>query len=280
MHDIHSHSGPRGRPLSDRSEVLLSFDEVTKVYGSGVDAVTAVESIDIDVEQGEFVSFVGPSGCGKTTLLHTAAGLLEPTDGSVRVDGVDTQHPTFEKHNVGLVFQDAVLLEWRTVLKNVLLPIEIMDENGVLDEPRDHYEKRAQDLLELVGLEGFGDAYPTELSGGMQQRASICRSLVYDPPVLLMDEPFAALDKFTRDQMNTELLDIWRKTEKTILFITHNLEEAIFLSDRVVVLSARPGRVVDVIDVDIGRPRTMDVRSTSEYRDYVTEIQEHFVDPQ
>ncbi|MFB6281990.1 MAG: ABC transporter ATP-binding protein [Haloferacaceae archaeon] len=256
-----------GRPI-------VSYSDVRKEYNDG--NVVAVSDIDLDIEAGEFVTFVGPSGCGKTTLLHLTAGLLEPTTGSVEVNGMNVQSAAYEKHNLGLVFQQPVLLEWRTVLKNVLLPVEILIENGVLDGDMDTYRERAEDLLELVGLEGFEESYPQELSGGMQQRVAICRSLVYDPPVLLMDEPFGALDAFTREKLNAELLRIWDETEKTILFVTHDLEEAVFLSDKVVVLSARPGRVLEVIDVDLDRPRNDDTRTEERYQELVRHAYRHF----
>ena len=253
---------------------IVSYSDVRKEYNDG--EVIAVSDIDLDIEEGEFVSFVGPSGCGKTTLLHLTAGLLEPTVGSVEIDGTNVLSPEHEKHKLGLVFQKPILLEWRTVKKNVLLPIEILSANGVLDEDVATYKQRAQDLLQLVGLEGFEDSYPQELSGGMQQRVAICRSLVYDPPVVLMDEPFGALDAFTREQLNQELLRIWRETGKSIEFVTHDLEEAVFLSDKVVVLSARPGRVLDVIDVDLPRPRDDDVRTSERYQELVRDAYRHF----
>jgi NitT/TauT family transport system ATP-binding protein len=261
--------GPGGSPI-------VSYDSVQKIYGEGSEAVKAVEEFSADVEEGEFVSFVGPSGCGKSTLLHMTTGIIPATSGTVTVNGNDVQGDAHEMHKVGLVFQSSVLLDWRTVMKNILLPIEIMSSNGVLQKGVDHYRERAEDLIELVGLDGFENAYPQELSGGMQQRVSICRSLVYDPPILLMDEPFGALDALTRDQLNEELLDIWRDTHKTILFVTHNLEEAIFLSDRIFVLSERPSTIVDVIDVDLERPRTEDIRTTERYQNLVAKTYEYF----
>ena len=255
-------------------KTIVSYSDVRKEYNDG--EVIAVSDIDLDIEEGEFVSFVGPSGCGKTTLLHLTAGLLDPTSGSVEVDGANVRSEAHEKHKLGLVFQQPVLLEWRTVLKNVMLPVEILVENGVLDEDMDTYRQRAEDLLDLVGLDGFEESYPQELSGGMQQRVAICRSLVYDPPVLLMDEPFGALDAFTREHLNEELLRIWRETEKTVLFVTHDLEEAVFLSDKVVVLSARPGRVLEVIDIDLPRPRNEETRTTDRYQELVRNAYRHF----
>lgn len=262
-------------PTTGAKRSVVTYDNARKVYGEGEESVLAVEDISAEIHEGEFVSVVGPSGCGKSTLLHMTTGILEPTSGSVHIDDTDVQSDQHKEHKVGLVFQSPVLLDWRTVVENVQLPVEIMDENGVLEERID-YRERTRNLLELVGLEGFENAYPQELSGGMQQRASICRSLVYDPPVLLMDEPFGALDALTRDKLNIELLNIWKETEKTILFVTHNLEEAVFLSDRVFILSERPATIVDVIDVDLNRPRDDHTRQTDEYHDLVADAYSHF----
>lgn len=260
------------------SDHTVTYDDVTKVYGEGEEKVVAVKDLELDVEEGEFISIVGPSGCGKTTLLHLTAGLLPATQGSIEIEGTNVQSPEHEKHSVGLVFQTPVLLDWRTVRKNVLLPIEIMLENDTIDGDIEQYREKANELLELVGLEGFEESYPKELSGGMQQRVSICRSLIYDPKILLMDEPFGALDAFTRDKMNEELLEIWQETNKTIVFVTHNLEEATFLSDRVVILSPRPGEIVDVFDIDLARPRNEETRTLDAFRDHVNELYSHFTD--
>ncbi|EMA28391.1 ABC transporter ATP-binding protein [Haloarcula japonica] len=260
-------------------DYTISFDSVDKVYGADTvaeESVVALEDIDLDVERGEFVSVVGPSGCGKTTLLHMAAGILDATDGSVQINGVDVQSPQHERKEVGLVFQHPVALEWRTVRKNIMLPVQILTENGAIDKDMSYYEDRADELLSLVGLEGFGDSYPNELSGGMQQRVTISQSLIYNPSVLLMDEPFGSLDAMTKDELNLELLRIWRETEKTILFITHDLDEAVFLSDRVVVLSPRPGEVADVIDIDLDRPRDEDTRGTTRFVELSAELHKHF----
>lgn len=259
-------------------DTIVNYSGVNKTYGSGQESVVAVESFDGTIERGEFVSFVGPSGCGKTTLLHMAAGLIEPTKGTVRVDGTDVQSDQHQKHDVGLVFQKPVLLDWRTVIDNVLLPIEVMVENEVLSKDMDYYRSRGKDLLDMVGLSGFENAYPDELSGGMQQRASIVRSLIYDPTLLLMDEPFGALDALTRDKMNDELLDIWKETDKTIMFVTHNLEEAVYLSDRVFVLSQRPANILDVIDVDLDRPRTDETRTGQRYQELIAKTTDYFND--
>lgn len=268
---------PAGDTVSGES--AISFEGVDKVYGADTmaeESVTALEDIDIDIERGEFVSVVGPSGCGKTTLLHMAAGLLEATKGSIEIGGVDVQSPRHQRKEVGLVFQHPVALEWRTVLKNIMLPVQILRENGAIDGDMDEYRERARELISLVGLEGFGDSYPNELSGGMQQRVTISQALIYNPSVLLMDEPFGSLDAMTKDELNLELLRIWRETEKTILFITHDLDEAVFLSDRVIVLSPRPGQVADDIEIDLERPRSDETRSTERFIELSTRVHQHF----
>ena len=257
---------------------MISFDGIEKTYGidAAEESVTALEDIDVDVEEGEFVSVVGPSGCGKTTLLHLAAGILEPTAGSVEIDGTDVQSPQHKRKEVGLVFQQPVALEWRTVRQNLLLPAQILKENGAIEHEMDYYESRADDLLALTGLEGFGDAYPNELSGGMQQRVTISQALIYEPSVLLMDEPFGSLDAMTKDELNIELLRVWRETRKTILFITHDLDEAVFLSDRIIVLSPRPGQVVDDIGIDLPRPRSEDTRGSERFVELSAQTHQHF----
>ena len=263
---------------SDESvhSAAVSYKDVSKVYGEGEDSLLAIDDINLDIRDQEFVSIVGPSGCGKSTLLHLTAALLEPTGGKIEIQGTDVTSEAHRKHDVGLVFQTPVLLDWRTVRKNILLPVEIMNQNDALERDMEYYQDRAMELIDLVGLEGFADAYPQELSGGMQQRVSICRSLVYDPPVLLMDEPFGALDALTRDKMNQELLRIWEETRKTVVFVTHSLEEAVFLSDRVVVLDSRPGRILDVIDVDLDRPRNDKTKRKDPYHDIVDKTYQYF----
>lgn len=257
---------------------MISFEGVQKSYRADAveETVTALEDIDLGIKSGEFVSVVGPSGCGKTTLLHLAAGILEPTTGTVEIDGVDVQSPEHERKGVGLVFQQPVALEWRTVRQNILLPAQLLRENGEIEHDMKFYRDRADDLLSLTGLDGFGDSYPNELSGGMQQRVTISQALIYEPSVLLMDEPFGSLDAMTKDQLNLELLRIWQETEKTILFITHDLDEAIFLSDRVVVLSPRPGQVVADIEIDLPRPRDEDTHGTERFVELSTELHQHF----
>lgn len=262
----------------DAQDLAISIRNITKVYGDGAEAVTALRNIDLDIQQGEFVSLVGPSGCGKSTLLHLTGGILSPTEGTITFNGVDVQSAEHENSSVGLVFQHPILLEWRTVLQNILLPVQIMVGNGSMDGSVDDYRDEANRLIELVGLGGFADAYPNELSGGMQQRVSICQSILYDPSLLLMDEPFGSLDALTKKQLNEEFLDLWGQEEMTIVFVTHDLEEAVFMSDRIAVMSARPGEIIDVIDVGIDRPRTEDTRTTTEYHEYVSEAYQYFTE--
>lgn len=246
----------------------IELGGLNKVYRPRKSEPThALSDIDLKVRRGEFISVVGPSGCGKTTLLKILAGLIPRTGGTVRVAGRDVDGPLPE---VGMVFQAATLLPWRTILQNVMVPVEIQR----LD--RDAYRERAGQLLEMVGLSGFEDKYPDELSGGMQQRAGICRALVHDPAVLLMDEPFGALDAMTREYMNVELLRIWRESGKTVVLVTHSIPEAVFLSDRVVVLSPRPGRIAEVIDIDIERPRDLGVMASDRAGVYVERIRHYF----
>jgi NitT/TauT family transport system ATP-binding protein len=227
----------------------------------------ALSDINFTVRRGEFISVVGPSGCGKTTLLKILAGLSPKTEGTVRIAGRDVTKPIPE---VGMVFQAPTLLPWRTIFENVMVPAQIQK----LDANK--HRKRAQELLEMVGLTGFEKKYPYELSGGMQQRAGICRALVHDPAVLLMDEPFGALDAMTREYMNVELLRIWRESGQTAVLVTHSIPEAVFLSDRVIVLSPRPGRIAEVIDIDLERPRELNVMSSDRAGVYVERIRRHF----
>lgn len=228
---------------------------------------TALQDIDFQVRRGEFISVVGPSGCGKTTLLKILAGLIPYSEGEVRVSGRDVNGPMPE---IGMVFQDATLLPWRTILQNVMVPVEVQG----LD--REVHRAQARKLLEMVGLDGFEEKYPSELSGGMQQRAGICRALVHDPAVLLMDEPFGALDAMTREYMNVELLRIWRQSGQTIVLVTHSIPEAVFLSDRVIVLTPRPGQIAEIIDIDLERPRDLGVMASDRAGVYVDRIRRYF----
>ena len=243
--------------------IYVSLRSVQKVYGSRSGDVQALDDVTLDIRRGEFVSIVGPSGCGKSTILLLVSGLIAPTRGSVLIGGQPLGRPYTE---AGIVFQRDVLLEGRTVLQNTMLPVDI----SRLD--RATFLKRARDLLELVGLTGFEDKFPSELSGGMRQRVAICRALIKEPPLLLMDEPFGALDALTREQMNLDLLRIVDLVRCTVLFITHSVEEAVFLSDRVVVMSSRPGRILQVMATDLGRPRTDVCRGLPAFHRHVTTI--------
>lgn len=227
----------------------------------------ALADVDLTVRRGEFVSIVGPSGCGKTTLLKILAGLLSYDSGATSISGVAGSGP---KKEVGMVFQAPTLLPWRTILQNVMVPVEVQRLK------RSAYLDRARSLLSMVGLEGFEDKLPNELSGGMQQRAGICRALINDPAVLLLDEPFGALDAMTREYMNLELLRIWGESGKTALLVTHSIPEAVFLSDRVVVMSPRPGRIAEVIDIELDRPRGLRMMSSDAAGVYVERIRSHF----
>ena len=248
-------------PLSN----LIAYREVRKVYNPGAGEVMALDEFSLDVADGEFLTVVGRSGCGKTTLLKLTSGLLPPTSGSVHVAGKPVTAPLT---NIGIVFQAPVLLPWRKTLDNVLLQIEArnLDVNG--------YRKRALELLELTGLKGFEDRYPSQLSGGMQQRVSISRALIHNPPLLLMDEPFGALDAITRDEMNLELLRIWNESKKTVLFITHSIPEAVFLGDRVIVMTPRPGKIAEILNIDLPHPRTTALRDHAKFIGYVKRIRE------
>ncbi|MBO0740390.1 MAG: ABC transporter ATP-binding protein [Hyphomicrobiaceae bacterium] len=245
-----------------RGEASIGLIRVGMVYRTAGGPVEALRDISLDVGRGEFVSLVGPSGCGKSTLLRIVAGLRPATSGSVSVDGAPVMAPL---SNIGMVFQAPVLLKWRTVLDNVLLPAELAGLGTA------SYRQRAIELLQLVGLGEFAGKRPHELSGGMQQRASICRALLLDPPLLLMDEPFGALDAMTRDDMNIELLRIWGedkglgRARKTILFVTHSIPEAVILSDRVVVMSRRPGTIAAVAAIDLPRPRSVETRASEDF---------------
>ena len=247
-------------------DIEISLKNIGMEYQNGV---TALTNVSIDIKKGEFVSLLGPSGCGKTTLLRIIADLLKPTSGEVTVGG-ETPTEARLKRKYGIVFQSPELYDWRTVKKNVMLPMEI------LKVPKADREERAMQMLELVELTDFADRYPKQLSGGMQQRVGIARALAIQPEILLMDEPFSALDEFTREKLHEDLLRIWRKTDKTIVFVTHNIAESVFLSDRVCVLSPHPGRLSALIDIDLARPRTAEIKNTIEFTDYVAKIRGSF----
>lgn len=246
-------------------EGFIQVRKVSKTYPGRGARLVALEDISFTVKRSTFVSIVGPSGCGKSTLLMIIAGLRMADDGEGVIGGVRVNRPYTD---LGMVFQRDTLLEWRTVLANVMLPIEIRG----LDRSR--YLARARELLETVGLQGFETYYPRELSGGMRQRLSLCRALVHDPPILLMDEPFGSLDAMTRDLMGEELQNIWFRDKKTVLFVTHSIAEAVFLSDKIIVMSPRPGRVVEEIDLALPRPRSFPVRESPEFVAYVRHIRE------
>lgn len=246
------------------TEAFIKLDSVRKVYRTRGEEVVAVSDVTMDINEGEFVSLVGPSGCGKTTLLKILAGLHDHDGGTVSIGGGATSFDP--SRDVGMVFQQALLLKWRKIIDNVLLPAEI------LGLPMKAARERAKDLLNMVGLDGFEHKYPYELSGGMQQRAAIARALVHDPKLILMDEPFGALDALTRDRMNLELMDIWQTSQKTIVFVTHSIQEAIFLGTRVVVLSARPARMADNFEIDLPMPRKLDIKTNKKFGDYSRRI--------
>jgi len=242
---------------------MIQLQGVTKQFGQ----FQALRPIDLDIVQGEFVCVVGPSGCGKSTLLRLVAGLTLPSAGAIRLGKRQVLEP---QTNVGIVFQNAVLLAWRTIINNILLQAEMRNMN------RQAALKRAQSLMLMAGLQGFEDKYPWQLSGGMQQRASICRALLHDPDVLLMDEPFGALDAMTREKMNIELQRIWLESKKTVLLITHSIPEAVYLADRVVVMSERPGGIDAIYDIDLPRPRGVEVMSERAFADLARQIRSHF----
>ena len=231
--------------------------------------VTALQDVSLTIGQGEFVSLVGPSGCGKTTLLRTIADLQQPTEGKVTVLGQSPREVRLAK-KYGIVFQNPVLYDWRTVRRNVCMPMEL---KGI---PKKIRTQTVSEMLDLVGLYDFGKKFPHELSGGMQQRVGIARALAVKPEILLMDEPFSALDEFTKEKLNEDLLRIWNKTHKTILFVTHNIAEAVFLSDRVVVLSPHPGRVSAIVDITLPRPRTLAIKNTPEFGALVAKVRGSF----
>jgi NitT/TauT family transport system ATP-binding protein len=259
--------------LRDTASDFIAIDHVGMVYQAESGPVEALHDIGLSVGRGEFLALVGPSGCGKSTLLRIIAGLRQRTSGTVVVDGVNVRGPI---QRVGMVFQAATLLRWRSVLDNVLLAAELAGLNPGL------YRDRAHELLRLVGLSDFTQKRPAELSGGMQQRVSLCRALLLDPPLLLMDEPFGALDAMTRDEMNMELLRIWGESgvdRKTIIFVTHSIPEAVFLADRVVVMSPRPGRIAGIRDIGLARPRGVETRLSTELSRISMELHEMLIRP-
>lgn len=253
---------------NEKTEIML--DSIGMVYkDQGGNDVTALTNVTLDIKKGEFISLLGLSGCGKTTLLRIIADLLHPTSGTITVGGVTPREARLAQR-YGIVFQSPVLYDWRTVRRNVMLPLEIMHV------PKGEREDIADGMLEMVGLTNFANHYPNQLSGGMQQRVGIARALAIRPEILLMDEPFSALDEFTREKLHIDLLKIWRKTNKTVIFVTHNISESVFLSDRVCVLSPHPGRLSAVVDIDLPRPRTLDMTDTQEFTELVARVRGSF----
>lgn len=255
--------------IENKTEIKIENLSMKYPNKNGGEPVTTLKNVNLDIKQGEFISLLGPSGCGKTTLLRIIADLLQPTEGKITVRG-ETPRDIRLKKKYGVVFQNPVLYDWRTIRRNICMPMELM---GMKKAER---TKQVTKMLDLVGLQDFGKRYPYELSGGMQQRVGIARALAINPEILLMDEPFSALDEFTREKLHVDLLEIWRKTNKTVIFVTHNISEAVFLSDRVVVFSPHPGRVSTVIDINLPRPRDMESKQTTEFYDYITKIRNSF----
>jgi NitT/TauT family transport system ATP-binding protein len=244
---------------------VVKVNSVTKTFARG--NVTALENIELELEPGEFVSLIGPSGCGKSTLLRIIGDLTPPTSGTVTVNGKPARQARNDG-DYGIVFQDSVLFDWRTVAKNIALPLEMLGWD------RDRRKARVDEMLDLVELRSFADHHPWQLSGGMQQRVSIARALAFEPALLLMDEPFGALDEMTRERLNLELLSIWEKLGSTVVFVTHSISEAVFLSTRVVVMSPRPGRIAGVVPIDLPFPRTVETREDPHFFELVTAVRE------
>jgi NitT/TauT family transport system ATP-binding protein len=255
-------------PITNPAAPFIDIRAVNKRYDSadGV-GVQALSSVSMRIEQGQFISLLGPSGCGKTTLMMIVAGLAPPTQGEVQIGGRRVNGPYTD---LGIIFQNAELLEWRNALQNILLQIEIRKL------PTRDYLPAARQLLANVGLKDFEEKFPDELSGGMKQRVALCRALVHDPDILLMDEPFGALDAMTRDQMNADLQRLWMEKRKTAILVTHSIDEAVFMSDRVIVMSARPASVAEDITIDLPRPRTLEMRDTPEFNAYTGRIRKLF----
>ncbi|HEY0523327.1 MAG TPA: ABC transporter ATP-binding protein [Stellaceae bacterium] len=263
----HLHVVGGGATTTTPSRAVIEIAGVSKTYRTRDGEVPSLRPLDFDVREGEFLVVVGPSGCGKSTLLKLIAGLLPPSAGEIRVDGKAITKP---HGDVGIVFQSALLLPWRNILGNVMLPIDMKKL------PRAKYLERAKALLSMVGLDGFERKLPWQLSGGMQQRAAICRALVHDPRIVLMDEPFGALDAMTRERMNVELQRIQRETGKTVLLITHSIPEAVFLADRVLVMSERPGAIAAIYDVPLPRPRSLEVMADPLFVELTQTVRRHF----
>jgi NitT/TauT family transport system ATP-binding protein len=251
------------------AERHVGFAGVSKTYVGAGEPVRAVDIVDLELRRGEFVAVVGPSGCGKSTLMLMLAGLVPISTGAITIDGSPITAPYTD---VGIVFQDHVLLEWRTAMKNVMLQAEVRHL------PKATARARAQELLRLVGLDAFEGRRPYELSGGMRQRVALARALVHEPSLLLMDEPFGALDALTRDQLNLDMQDLWMRSRPTVMFVTHSIDEAVFLADRVVVMSPRPSRIHSVLDIELDRPRTLATRELAAFSGYTSAIRAAFTD--
>ncbi len=249
-------------------EPIIDVKNVGKIYKGERGLVNALENFSMQVGEGDFVAIVGPSGCGKTTLLWGLTGLHDFTSGKAYILGEEISKP---RREVGIIFQQANLLPWRTLISNIYFPLEIMKEDI------NAYKEKVQELIDAVGLTGFEGSYPKELSGGMQQRASIVRALSYNPKILLMDEPFGALDAYTRDEMDTLILDIWTKTKNTIVFVTHRIEEAVYLADKVYVMTARPGTNLATYDIDLPRPRSLEITMERTFFDIVADIKKTII---
>jgi len=246
----------------------VQLTDINKTFGGrGADAVHALKDINLSIKSNEFISLIGPSGCGKSTLLRLVGDLITPSAGDVRVNGKPA-HEARLKREYGMVFQQATLMEWRTIRQNVELPLEVMAWSA------DKRQARARQMLDLVHLAEFERHYPWQLSGGMQQRVAIARALAFEPALLLMDEPFGALDEMTRERMQLEVLRIWSQTHTTVIFVTHSIPEAVFLSTRVVVMSARPGRISAIVDVDLPQPRNFETREDPRFFEKITEVRE------
>lgn len=254
-----------GNKTQERTEIAVDFEQVVLEYMHKGEKTRALEGVDLRVRRGEFVAIAGPSGCGKTTLLKLIAGLMLPTEGAVTVAGKAVSGPS---KIVGMAFQNPIMLPWRTTLENVLLPLEIVQPHkSQYKRNRTPYMEKARELLDTVGLNGFADNHPWQLSGGMQQRASLCRALIHEPEILLLDEPFGALDAFTREELWLVLQDLWQQQGCTVILVTHDLREAIFLANTVYVMSNRPGRLTSRTEVDFSRPRHLEVCFTPEFTD-------------
>ena len=250
-----------------RMDPIIDLQNVSKYFGKATEGVAALKNVSLSILPGEFISLIGPSGCGKSTLLRLIGDLLQPTDGKLLIRGKTPERARIDRE-YGIVFQSPVLYDWRTVRKNVELPLEVMRT------PKAERELRSSQMLELVGLQEFRNRFPWQLSGGMQQRVAIARALSFSPAILLMDEPFGALDEMTRDRLNLELLNIWARTNTTIIFVTHSIAEAVFLSTRVVVMTPRPGTIDKIIAVDLPRPRGIDTRELTRFFELVTQVRE------